>query len=133
MTRSSLFGILAALVSVTVATACGGSDADRLNVGAECLASEDCDNSDDFIQTCLPQFAGGYCGLQDCLDDLDCPEDSACIAHTDGVNYCFRTCADKPECNRNRSIENESNCSSNVVFTDGANGRKACVPPSSGS
>jgi hypothetical protein len=128
--HSSLGAILTAVVSFTIAAGCGGSDADRLNVGAECLDSEECDNSDDFVQTCLTQFKGGYCGLEGCQGDLDCPEDSACIAHTDGVNYCFRICSDKPECNRNRLVDNESNCSSNVVFTDGADGRKACVPPS---
>ena len=32
----------------------------------------------------------------------------------------------------NRDLENEANCSSNVVFTDQTNGRKACVPPSGG-
>lgn len=125
--------ILALTLAVVMAgPGCDGSEADRFNVGAQCVDNDGCDNSDDFIQTCLTQFKGGYCGLEDCASDLECPEDAACIAHTDGVNYCFRTCRDKPDCNTNRSVENESNCSSNVVFTDGAGGRKACVPPSSG-
>lgn len=128
MTRATL----PLLAAVLLFAGCGGNEADRLNVGAECTDNESCDNSDAFIQTCLTQFTGGYCGLQDCVSDLDCPESSACIAHTDGVNYCFRTCLDKSECNANRSADDESNCSANVVFTDGANGRKACVPPSSG-
>jgi hypothetical protein len=110
--------------------ACGGSEADYLGVGAECDSTEECSEED---QECLLQFAGGYCGIVDCVDDLDCPEDSGCIAHTDGTNYCFRTCVDKHECNANRSVENESNCSANVVFVDDIEGRKACVPPSSGS
>ena len=114
---------------------CGsdGSEADRLGVGAECVATEDCD--EDTEQECLQEFAGGYCGISNCESDLDCPETSACIAHEEGgstTNYCFRTCAEKFECNENRSVDNESNCSSNVVFIDGAQGRKACVPPSSG-
>lgn len=104
------------------------SESDRLGVGAQCAANEDC--LTDIGQVCLMQFKGGYCGIQGCTGDVDCPEDSACIAHDDGSNYCFRLCIDKPDCNRNRDVENESNCSSSVVFTDGANGRKACVPPS---
>jgi len=44
-----------------------------------------------------------------------------------GTTYCFRTCFDKAECNANRDPENESNCSSNVMFKDPQNGRKACV------
>ena len=107
-----------------------GSDADDLNVGAQCVDNDSCDNNDDFVQTCLPQFTGGYCGLEGCVDDDDCPEDSGCVAHTDGTNYCFRTCLDKPECNENRDSENESNCSSNVVFVEDIGSRKACVPPS---
>jgi hypothetical protein len=103
----------------------GGSGADAIGVGAECNGNTDCESG----QTCL-SFSGGYCGLDDCTGDDDCPTTSACIAHTDGSNYCFRTCVDKIDCNRNRSVDNESNCSSNVEFVDGKNGSKACVPPS---
>ena len=123
--------ITTALALLALASACGdGDEADALNVGAQCADSTDCDNSDDFTQTCLPQFTGGYCGLEGCASDLDCPEAAACIAHTDGVDYCFRTCIDKPDCNANREPALEANCSSNVVFVDGTQGRKACVPPS---
>jgi hypothetical protein len=120
------------LIPVVLLMACGGSEADELGIAAQCTDSEECTQDEDFEQVCLTQFAGGYCGLADCVDDLDCPEDSACIAHTGGTNYCFRTCVDKPDCNANRDVCNESNCSSNVTFTDEAQGRKACVPPSSG-
>ena len=112
--------------------ACGGSEADELGIGAQCTDSEQCLQDEDFEQVCLTNFAGGYCGLADCTGDIDCPEDSACIAHDDGTNYCFRICVDKPDCNENRDVENESNCSSSVTFVDGTQGRKACVPPSSG-
>src|SRR5688572_22016216 len=120
------------LLVVSVGAACGDDDteADRLGVGAQCTSTDQCD--EETMQVCLPQFAGGYCGIQNCVHDEDCPDPSACIAHEDGVNYCFRTCIDKPECNVNRDLENESNCSSSVVFVDGTMGRKACVPPSSG-
>ena len=112
-----------------------GNAADRLGVGAQCASDDDCLQSREdggISQTCLTQFKGGYCGLEDCLGDVDCPEASACVAHTDGMNYCFRVCNDKAQCNRNRDLENESNCSANITFVDGADGRKACVPPSSG-
>jgi hypothetical protein len=114
------------------AAGCGGSDADALGVGAQCTTNDQCDSSADFDEVCLSEFKGGYCGLADCAEDLDCPEDSACIAYTATESYCFRTCADKAECNANREVDNEANCSSSVTFTDGAQGRKACVPPSSG-
>jgi len=115
-----------------VSPACGddGTEADQLGVGAECAATSECD--EDTNQECLTEFSGGYCGIRDCVSDEDCPEASACIAHDNQTNYCFRVCLDKAECNENRSVDVESNCSSNVVFTDGAQGRKACVPPSSG-
>jgi hypothetical protein len=45
------------------------------------------------------------------------------------VNYCFRACVDKAECNANRGPEVESNCSSNITRVDGGE-TKACVPPS---
>jgi len=115
---------------VILLVACGGSEADRLGIGAQCTNNDECD--DTTMQTCLTQFKGGYCGLQNCAHDTDCVEDSACIAHTDGQNYCFRICVDKPDCNANRDLENEANCSSSATFVDGTNGRKACIPPSSG-
>ncbi len=103
-----------------------GTEADEFGVGAQCSSTEDCTEAD---QECLTQFKGGYCGVVDCESDLDCPQASACVAHDDGNNYCFRTCTDKSECNRNRDPDVESNCSANVTFVDGGGG-KACVPPS---
>ena len=122
-----------------VVLGCGDSsstEADRVGVGAECSEAAECESADEnLVLQCLTEFAGGYCGLEGCAGDEDCPEGSACIAQEVGAettNYCFRVCRDKPECNQNRSEENESNCSSNVVFVDDRGERKACVPPSSG-
>ncbi len=120
------------LIFAGLVTGCSdGSEADRLGIGAQCTSSDQCDDETD--QVCLTEFAGGYCGLAGCTSDLDCPLDSACIAHDAASNYCFRTCLDKAECNANRDVDHESNCSSNVTFVDDAGGRKACVPPSSGA
>ncbi len=111
-----------------VLAACGGdNEADERGIGAQCTGNDQCDA--DLMQVCLG-FKGGYCGEMGCTVDADCVDNSACIRHTDGVNYCFRTCADKAQCNANRDVENEANCSSSVDFVEGAMGRKACVPPS---
>lgn len=118
-------------IALLLVASCGddGTEADRLGIGAECLGSDRmCD--EETGQVCLSQFKGGYCGLEGCDSDDDCPDASACILHEDNRTYCFRICADKVECNENRSVDNESNCSSNVNFVDGAQGRKACTPPS---
>lgn len=105
---------------------CGdGSEADRKGVGAECAADEDCL---DTAPTCL-DFKGGYCGVDDCTVDTDCPSGSGCVTHTDGVNYCFLICDTKANCNANRSVESEANCASNVTWVE-AKASKACVPPS---
>ena len=118
---------------------CGGDDdgpeADRLGIGAQCVNSTEClaGEGDAPGQECLTQFKGGYCGLSGCTGDVDCPDLSACVTHDDdGLNYCFRVCLDKPECNANRDLENEANCSGSATFVDGTLGRKACIPPSSG-
>ncbi|MDP6947116.1 MAG: hypothetical protein QF464_23400, partial [Myxococcota bacterium] len=79
---------------------------------------------------CLDQFKGGYCGLEGCIANTDCPTGSACVAMDDGVNYCFRQCVDKVECNENRSVDDESNCSSSVTYVEPLTEGKACVPPS---
>ena len=120
--------ILLAL-GLVLSFACGDdSGADRLGVGAECTATDECD--EDTNQSCLTAFKGGYCGIEACVVSSDCPENSACVAHTNGTNYCFRTCLDKAECNANRGAEVESNCSSSVTFVDDVGNLKACVPPS---
>lgn len=120
-----LLGTITILLAFTMVSC--GNEADRRGVGAQCASNNDCSESG---QSCLTQFRGGYCGVQGCTNDVGCPDGSGCVTHTDGISYCFRICVDKTDCNRNRSVENESNCSSNVVFVEGANGRKACVPPS---
>jgi hypothetical protein len=133
MTSTARFAILLSLI---LGTACGdddgaGTQADRLGVGAECTSDDDCLQSEQdggISQSCLTQFKGGYCGLEDCEADIDCPQGSACVAH-EGNNYCFRICANKPECNLNRSLENEANCSSSIDWVEDGAG-KACVPPS---
>jgi hypothetical protein len=134
--------VMGCVMVVGIAAGCGGDDgteADRIGVGAECTADPGGDPPStcpivemDVQLECLTQFKGGYCGLEDCTGDTGCPEGSACVAHDDGNNYCFRVCTDKPECNRNRSAENESNCSANITFVEEPQDRKACVPPSSG-
>lgn len=104
-----------------------GTEAQKRGIGAACTQNSDCTESG---QTCLP-FKGGYCGLTGCTSDATCPAGSACVAHTDGKNYCFATCAEKTACNVSRSVDVEANCASNVTFADAnTTAKKACVPPS---
>ena len=121
------------MAAAVVVVACSGG-ANRLGVGAECTMDTQCGTA----QKCLTQFKGGYCGLSGCTQDSDCPSDSACVSAvastgdggTSTQTFCFLLCADKPECNANRTVANESNCSASAVFVDGGTGRRACVPPS---
>jgi hypothetical protein len=109
-----------------------GTEADRVGVGRECDADDDCPQSTHdggISQECLTQFKGGYCGLTDCTAHEDCPAGSGCVSHDDGNNYCFRVCRDKPECNLHRAPDNEANCSSTIEYV-GEDLGKACVPPS---
>jgi hypothetical protein len=114
---------VALLVALTLG--CGGDEADEIGIGAQCGPGAECPTG----QMCLA-FKGGYCGLSGCAHDTDCPGSSGCVAHTDGMNYCFRTCTVKEDCNANRDVENESNCSSSATFVDAPTNRKACIPPS---
>jgi hypothetical protein len=116
-----------ALLLTVLAAACGSS-ANDLGVGAQCGSNADCNTANH--ETCLTQFKGGYCGLEGCMHDTDCPTGSACVMHTDGHNYCFLLCSTKTDCNDNRDPANEANCSSSVTFIDPQTGAKACVPPS---
>ena len=134
-----LLGSMALLIG-----ACGDDDAntaDRVGIAATCTMTTDCaavasDAADGGVVQlqCLTQFAGGYCGLPNCTVSADCPIGAICVLHEDGETYCFRECLDKPECNANRPVEDEANCSSSFTFNDPADdtGQKACIPPSSG-
>jgi len=132
---------LGLLAAVQLTAGCGDDDgataADRVGIAAECTSDEQCPEArrgDETIAlTCMREFRGGYCGIADCQQNDDCPDGSRCVAHDDGSNYCFRVCAEKVECNRNRTPANEANCSSNIDFVEAAQSIKACVPPSSGT
>ena len=116
------------LLSGGTLAACGGggSEAQRRGVGAACAVDKDCTETG---QKCLA-FKGGYCGIADCTASSGCPAGSACVVHSDGHNYCFLICVEKAECNRNRGVDVEANCSSNITFTEAGVTQKACVPPS---
>ena len=105
-----------------------GSDAAAKGVGAQCASSDDCQEEG---QSCITSFKGGYCGVQDCAADTDCPDGSHCATLKDtGVKYCFLKCVDKVECNTDRDVDNEANCSSREENVDSNNTDKSCVPPS---
>ena len=115
------------LTMLAFAFGCGSeTDADELGVGAQCTADSEC--NEDIGQKCL-NFKGGYCGIEGCTKDSECPDASRCVTHDDGKNYCFLVCEDKATCNSNRDADFESNCSSSVTFVDVEKG-KACIPPS---
>lgn len=114
-------------VPAALAMACG-NPADQAGIGGKCAAEADCPKVGDKQLKCLTGFKGGYCGLEGCTADSDCVTGSACVKVA-AVNYCFRECTDKPECNVNRTVDIESNCVGNADHV-GASTSKVCVPPS---
>ena len=127
LARRSTF--LAFLLAATAAPSCGGgNESDRVGIAAECTKDEDCPKVSDLQLTCLTVFRGGYCGLRGCTQDADCPLGAACVLEA-GASYCFRECIEKPECNYQRSPENEANCVSSATHL-GISTSKVCVPPS---
>jgi hypothetical protein len=139
VTKLRVLVITALTGSIQLLAGCGNDDgnaADRIGVAAECTSDEVCPEvarGDETIQlSCIRDFKGGYCGIRGCQADDDCPDGAACVNHDDGSSYCFRICAEKIECNRNRSPDNEANCSASIDFAEASRDDKACVPPSSG-
>ena len=109
------------------AAGCGNA-ADQIGIAAQCGADTDCAKVGDVQLKCLTGFKGGYCGLSGCTKDDDCVTGSSCV-RVSGANYCFRDCTDKPQCNFNRTVDNEANCVGNADHV-GVSTSKACVPPS---
>jgi len=122
--------ILCAFIVAAGVFGCGSgqSEAIRRGVGSACAMNSDCTEKG---QVCLTEFKGGYCGVSGCLHDTDCPAGSACVTEN-GTNYCFLICLEKPDCDPNRTVDVESNCTSSISFVDPTNGRKVCNPPSGG-
>ncbi|MBW1809222.1 MAG: hypothetical protein JRJ19_10040 [Deltaproteobacteria bacterium] len=119
-----LSGVMAVLVN------CGSSnEANQQKIGAECTKLEDCDDDNPETEAleCILDFKGGYCGRKDCVASTDCPEGSLCADYEAGL-YCFLVCTDKVQCNQNRTLDNESNCSSNIDPVEGGED-KLCIPP----
>lgn len=127
MTILARFASIAVMGFALLALDCGedSNAAIRRGIGAACTKPESCMEG----LTCL-SFKGGYCGLTGCSTDAGCPTGSACIRHSNGANYCFLVCADKPDCNHNRPVDDEANCVANVTFVSAGTHTKACVPPS---
>lgn len=123
--------ITSALALLSAGCGDDGVEADNQRIGAMCTVLDDCDDNNDDTEPldCLTEFGGGYCGRAGCAASTDCPEGSVCVDY-EGAFYCFRVCLDKADCNTNRDLANEANCSSNVNAVDTAD--KVCVPPSSG-
>jgi hypothetical protein len=121
---------LCAFIVLAGVFGCGSSQSEaiRRGVGSACAMNSDCTEKG---QVCLTEFKGGYCGVAGCLHDTDCPAGSACVTEN-GTNYCFLICLQKPDCNPNRTVDVESNCTSSISFVDPTNGRKVCNPPSAG-
>jgi len=123
-------------MSLMLALAIGAcsEDANDLKVGGECVNLADCGVEASDGETpeldCLPEFKGGYCGKTGCAASTDCPEGSAC-ADLEGTLYCFLVCNDKPDCNQNRTVDNESNCSATIKTVENTD-QKLCIPPSAG-
>ena len=109
---------------------CGEDDANDQLIGGECATAEDCDDGNDDTPAldCILDFKGGYCGRAACQNSAECPEASLC-ADLEGSFYCFLQCTDKTQCNKNRTVDNESNCSSSVDPVEGGE-QKLCIPPS---
>jgi hypothetical protein len=129
-TAKQLFIWALLIACLTGLVGCGDNvEADEQFIGGECAVLADCDddNPDTAELECILDFKGGYCGRKDCTASSECPEGSLCANYEAG-NYCFRTCVDKSECNRNRSVENESNCSSSIDPVEGGE-EKLCIPP----
>ena len=123
----SLLLFLLSLLLFSSIAACGDDGPDLgLAVGAECTAASDCDGANG--QTCLTGFKGGYCGMADCRASDQCPENSACALYSNGVSYCFKTCAESIECNDFRSADALASCSDSAPFLDDV-AAMACVPP----
>ncbi len=117
------------MMPLALCMSCGENDANEQLIGGECAVVDDCDDGDDDTPAleCLTNFKGGYCGRAACVASEDCPDGSLC-AVLEGANYCFLVCTDKVQCNKNRGVENESNCSANISSVEGGE-EKLCIPP----
>ncbi len=79
----------------------GGSDAP---VGAACKSDSSCDDKNAECLTeesvggfLMIEFPEGYCAVQGCEEDDDCPDGSGCF-NAIGLQYCLQTCDSDRDC-----------------------------------
>ncbi|HTM46929.1 MAG TPA: hypothetical protein VL137_18360 [Polyangiaceae bacterium] len=124
-------GLIIGCVLLACSSGGGGNAAVQRGVGAACSTNADCP---EMGQRCLTNFKGGMCGIADCTHSSQCPTGSVCVADPDfSRNFCLLVCSDKPDCNINRPVTYESNCTSTlnaIDHTDAGADPKVCRPPS---
>jgi hypothetical protein len=92
-------------------------------VGAACAGGADCATG----LECILTLAGGYCTTRGCTSNAECPADSACVRHSDGQNYCFKSCVGKGDCTFCRGWDDLAECAADVEFVEAGTG-SVCVP-----
>jgi hypothetical protein len=92
-------------------------------VGAACSVVEDCAAG----LECIPTATGGYCTQRDCSTNADCPQDSFCVTHTDGVNYCLKRCSVASDCSFCRPWQYAGTCSDQVVYAEDGTSGTVCL------
>ena len=106
----------------------GGSDNRKICVPGDCDVGEACSGDADCATglSCATGFQGGYCTVQGCTINTDCPANSVCVAR-DGVNYCMRSCTADNDCGFCRPLGMRLTCTADVTDVMGMTGG-ACAP-----
>lgn len=93
-------------------------------VGAACLSGADCATG----LECVTSLGIGYCTKRSCTANAECPTGSACVRHTDGQNYCMKSCAGASDCTFCRGYNDLVACTPQVQFVETGFTGSVCVP-----
>jgi len=80
---------------LAMALLCAAMSACGPEIGDDCESSYDCASSSMICDTAAPD---GYCLIEGCWDDKDCPEYGVCIAFANDERFCMRGCEDGNDC-----------------------------------
>jgi hypothetical protein len=113
-----------------ICRASGGGDPRKVCVPGDCGIGASCDDvflCDAGLQ-CLTAFGGGYCGTQGCTTNAECGQNGLCVTHSNGTNYCLKSCAAPSDCSFCRPATEATECRSDVSFVEAGTTGSVCVP-----
>lgn len=87
----------------------GGQDG-QSSVGGACSSADDCAGSPAACFSADDGFPGGYCVVEGCETNDDCPGDASCWSFQDDTTKCLANCTTRSDCREGYYCDADNTC-----------------------